>query len=195
MPDGFPRDPVEEPRMRAVTILLASFMTAATASTASASCGLASLGSCSDTNDLVWSESFQPALKAFLGKRNVTWLGEKADIADVVSEVLGGPPDAPVTVDGGLVRFTAVRPQSATERGAVFIAPDGSIKAAGVLHFNCAKKCDKAYSLTMLMTSEEKPLMQLVLAWGVEQMQLNEENGFDKNLTTIGRVEVLTPGI
>lgn len=180
--------------MRVVTAILASFLTAAAASTASASCGLTSIGSCSDTNDLVWSKSFQPALKAFLGKRSVTWLGEKADIADVVSEVLGGPPDAPVTVDGGLVRFTAVRPQSATERGAVFIAPDGSIKAAGVLHFNCAQQCDKAYSLTMLMTSEEKPLMQLVLAWGVEQMKLNEENGLDKDLTTIGRVEVLTPG-
>lgn len=179
--------------MRVLSAILASFLAATAASAAGASCELTSIRSCSDANDLVWSKSFQPALQAFLGKRAVTWLGEKAEIADVVAEVLGGPPDEPAAVAGGLTRFSAVRPQSATERGAVFIAADGTIKAAGVLHFNCAQQCDKAYSLTMLMTSEDKALMQLVLAWGVEQMQLNEENGLDKDLTTIGRVEVLTP--
>jgi len=179
--------------MRIVTAVLATVLTAAAASAAGASCELTSISACSDTNELAWSTSFQPALKAFLGKRTVSWLGEEADIADVVAEVLGGPPDAPAEVKGGLIRFSAVRPQSATERGAVFVSPDGAIKAAGVLHFNCAQQCDKAYSLTMLMTSEDKALMQLVLAWGTEQMQLNEESGFEKDLTTIGRVEVLTP--
>lgn len=180
--------------MRVIAAILASGLTAAVAAAAGTPCELASIRSCADTNQLVWSKSFQPALETFLGKRAVTWLGEKAEIAEVVSEVLGGPPDAPVEVKGGLIRFSAVRPQSATERGAVFIAADGAIKAAGVLHFNCAQRCDKTYSLTMLMTAEDKALMQLVLAWGVEQMQLNEENGLGKDLVTIGRVEVLTPG-
>jgi hypothetical protein len=181
--------------MRVIAAILASGLTAAaTAAAAGTPCALASVRSCADTNQLVWSTSFQPALQTFLGNRAVSWLGQKAEIADVVSEVLGGPPDAPVEVAEGLIRFSAVRPQSATERGAVFIAADGTIKAAGVLHFNCAQRCDKSYSLTMLMTSEDKALMRLVLAWGIEQMQSNEANGLDKDLTTIGRVEVLTPG-
>lgn len=181
--------------MRVLVAIFASVLTASTAAaTAGGSCELASIDSCSNTNQLVWSKSFQPALEAFLGKRTVRWLGEKTDVSEVVAEVLGGPPDDAVEVPGGLIRFSAVRPQSATERGAVFIAADGTINAAGVLHFNCARQCDKTYSLTMLMATEDKALMQLVLAWGVEQMQLNERTGFEKELTTIGRVEVLTPG-
>jgi hypothetical protein len=180
--------------MRIIAAILATGLTAAAAAAAGTPCQLSSIRACADTNQLVWSKSFQPALDAFLGKRAVTWLGEKAEVADVVAEVLAGPPDAPVEVTEGLVRFSAVRPQSATERGAVFVAEDGTIKAAGVLHFNCAQRCDKTYSLTMLMTAEDKALMQLVLAWGTEQMQLNQESGLDKDLVTIGRVEVLTPG-
>lgn len=180
--------------MRVLVAMFASVLTASTAAAAGGSCELASIDSCANTNQLVWSKSFQPALGAFLGKRTVRWLGEKADIGEVVAEVLGGPPDDAVKVSGGLIRFSAVRPQSATERGAVFIAADGTIRAAGVLHFNCTRQCDKTYSLTMLMATEDKALMQLVLAWGVEQMQLNERAGFEKELTAIGRVEVLTPG-
>jgi hypothetical protein len=178
--------------MRVVVAVFAGLVMATAANAAAASCELASIGACADANELVWSKSFHPALEQFLGKREVGWLGQKAEIADVVSEVLGGPPDAARQVPGGLTRFSASRPQSATERGAVFIAADGTIKAAGVLHFNCKRQCDKAYSLSILVAREDKALMQLVLAWGIEQMKLNEENGWD-DLKTIGRVEVLTP--
>lgn len=177
--------------MRVLATIFACMLTA-TAVDAAEQCGLKSVGACTDTNRLVWSESFEPALKAFLGKRRVGWFGRQARIADVVREVLSGPPDEPVKVADGLYRFSAVRPHSATERGAIFIAEDGTIKAAGVLHFNCGKQCAKTYSLSILLPREDKALAQLVQAWGTEQMKRNEQNGWN-DITTIGRVEVLTP--
>ena len=63
--------------MRVIAAILASGLTAAVAAAAGTPCDLASIRSCADTNQLVWSKSFQPALETFLGKRAVTWLGEK----------------------------------------------------------------------------------------------------------------------
>ena len=177
--------------MRVLVTMFVCMLTTATVAAAAGQCELDSIGSCADTNQLVWSKCFQPALAAFLGKRQVRWLGKKAEIADVVGEVLAGPPDDRVTVTDGLYRFSATRPQSATERGVVFLDEDGVIKVAGVLHFNCTQQCNKTYSLSILLPKEDKKLMQLVLAWGIEQMKSNEQNGWD-DLTTIGRVEVLT---
>lgn len=176
--------------MRFTAIVL--YMLFASAAHAAPVCGMSSIGDCGNTNQLVWAESFKPALRSFLDRKTVSWLGQKQDIEAVVEEVLGGAPDNVATVAEGLLRFSAVRHQSATERGAIFISSEGKIEAVGVLHFNCAKRCEKTYSLSILLASENARLVSLVRAWGDEQMQQNAQSGFEDDLTKIDRVEVLT---
>ncbi|OJF92560.1 hypothetical protein [Pararhizobium antarcticum] len=159
--------------------------------TYAAACEMSSIKDCGNTNALVWAQSFQPALRGFLNKKKVGWLGQKQDVADVVTEVLGGVPDDVANVTEGLLRFSAVRPQSATERGSVFISTDGKIQAIGVLHFNCAKQCEKTYSLSIMVASDDAKLVKLAEAWGEEQMQLNKQSGFDDTLTVLSHLEVL----
>jgi len=158
---------------------------------ASSPCEMSSIGGCASANDLIWAKSFRPALDGFVGGRKVSWLGQREDIADVVQEVLSGPPDDVVNVQDGMRRFSAVRPQSATERGAIFISDDGTIRAVGVLHFNCMKRCERSYSLSIVLPNDDHELASMVRAWGDEQTTKNAQSGFEKNLTSIGRVEVL----
>lgn len=173
--------------------LLALFFYIATASATYAAqpCELTTIAGCANTNALVWAKSFKPALLKFLDKEKVSWLGERQDMAEAVLDVIGGVPDDVVTVEDGMLRFSAVRPHSALERGAIFITGKGAIRAVGVLHFNCAKQCEKTYTLAVIADKEDAKLGALVRAWGDEQMQLNKENGFESNLTSIDRVEAL----
>ncbi|CAN7689435.1 hypothetical protein LJR030_003182 [Rhizobium sp. LjRoot30] len=176
--------------MRFLAVL--TYLLLAPIANAAAVCEISSILGCSNTNELLWAKSFEPALRGFLDKRKVSWLGQKQGISDAVEEVLGGAPDDAKEVAPGIFRFSAVRPHSATERGAIFISKEGDIEAIGVLHFNCAKQCDKTYSLSMVVKKEDDALTSLVQAWGKEQMHLNEQNGLEDGLTSIGRVELLT---
>ena len=173
--------------------LAAIFMQMLVVSTAYASppCEMSSIGSCANANDLIWAKSFRPALDGFVGGRKVSWLGHREDIADVVQDVLSGPPDDVMNMEDGMRRFSAVRPHSATERGAIFISDDGTIRAVGVLHFNCVKRCEPSYSLSIILANDDRQLASMVRAWGDEQTTQNAQSGFEKNLTSIGRVEVL----
>lgn len=159
---------------------------------AASTCEMSSIAGCTNTNQLVWAKSFEPALRSFLDKKKVAWLGQRQDVAEAVQEVLSGAPDDVVKVMNGLLRFSAVRHQSATERGAIFISTDGKIEAIGVLHFNCEHRCEKTYSLSTLLKHKDARLASLVQAWGDEQMKINKERGLEENLTAIGHFEVLT---
>jgi hypothetical protein len=177
--------------MRFVLTLAFCLMTGGAA--AAADCSLKTIGDCGDTNELIWSSDFRPALKAFLGKRKVDWLGQRDKIADVVGEVLGGPPENAVKLEGDLIRFAGSRQHSAVERGVVLIATDGTIKAAGVLHFNCGKGCEESYTLSILLAAPDDRLAGLVKDWGAAEMKANAENGLDGGMAKIGKTEVLTP--
>lgn len=177
--------------MRLFVLFFCAITASASAAYAAQPCALSSIAGCANTNELVWAKSFKPALHAFLDKKKVKWLGQRQDVADVVVEVLGGVPDHVVKVGDGMLRFSAVRPQSALERGAIFITETGAISAIGVLHFNCAKQCEKTYTLTVIADKKDALLGALVQKWGDEQMQLNKQNGLESELTSIGRVELL----
>ena len=162
------------------------------ASQAASTCAMDSIAHCATASDLIWAPSFEPALRGFAGDRQVGWLGRQNPLADVVLEVLGGAPDEVVPVADDLLRFSAVRHQSALERGAILIARDGLIAAIGVLHFNCATGCDRSYSLAILMAREDAGLAAQVRDWGEAQMALNRQSGLEDDLAVIGRVEILT---
>lgn len=172
-------------------LALSLYLFTASVASAAQSCEMSSIGACANTNALVWAKSFKPALLAFLDKRKVAWLGERQAVARVTQEVLGGAPDDVAKVADGVLRFSAVRAQSALERGAIFITDTGTIKAIGVLHFNCATTCEKSYSLSIITPLEDEKSAALVRAWGDEQMTLNKKNGLESDLTTIAHVEVL----
>ncbi len=156
-------------------------------------CALKKITACDNTNELTLSSGFEPALKRFAGKQKVRWLGPKMTLSNVVLEVVGAGGDDRVEAAPGLYRFSAFRPHSATERGAVFVAADGKVKAAGVLHFNCAKSCDKTYNLAIILKAPDAELEKLVKAWGDDETRKNAEQGFEKDLTIIGHTEVITP--
>lgn len=177
-------------RMRIALVMTLSLV-ASTALAAGEPCELGSVKACQNTNQLVWSKTFKPALDRFLGKRKVGWLGPKKDIGWAVDEVLGGPPDDVVKVGEHMLRFSAVRFQSAEERGSVFISDTGDIMAVGALHFDCAKGCDKAYTLTMVLPGKDKALEKQVRAWGDEQMKLNADGQYQPAITKIAKVEVM----
>ncbi len=172
-------------------LALSLYLLTASVASAAPSCEMSSIGACADTNALVWAKSFKPALLKFVDKKKVAWLGQKQTIASVTEEVLGGAPDEVAKVADGILRFSAVRAQSALERGAIFITDKGTIKAIGVLHFNCTTKCEKSYSLSIITPLGDEQSAALVRAWGDEQMTLNKENGLESDLTTIAHVDVL----
>lgn len=163
------------------------------ASAAGTECSMKTIKSCENTNSLVWAKSFQSALERFAGTKKVRWLGAKMTLADVVSEVLGGGADDRIEVAPGLYRFNAFRPDSATERGAVFIDASGVIKAAGVLHFNCEKSCSKSYHLAIILKEKDAALEKLVSDWGAAETKKNADDGFGEDLSTISETAVIIP--
>lgn len=177
-------------RWRCVAILAG--LLAAPMAQAEPRCDMAAIAHCANASQLLRAPGFEEALGRVLDGRQVTWLGRQRSVGDVVREVLGGAPDDAAQVAHGLLRFLAVRAGSATERGAIFVSGDGTIAAIGVLHFNCAKRCDKTYSLSILVNHDDARPVALVRAWGAEQMALNRERGFEEDLAVIARVEVLT---
>ena len=107
------------------------------AQTPAAPCGLSNPGACRTTNNLFFDPAFEQALGRFLGDHQAAYLFERGPVRDQAIAVLGGPPDAPVLVEG-LYRFTACRPHSCSEKGAVVLTPGGQIMAVAILHGSCA---------------------------------------------------------
>lgn len=109
-------------------LALSLYLFTASVASAAQSCEMSSIGACANTNALVWAKSFKPALLTFLDKRKVAWLGERQAVARVTQEVLGGAPDDVAKVADGVLRFSAVRAQSALERGGDFHYRHGNDK-------------------------------------------------------------------
>lgn len=174
-----------------LVVFAALFLTATSALADRNTCQMKSITQCEDANTLIWAKSFGPALSRFAGSQKVRWLGTRMPLSEVVTEVLGGGGDARQEVAPGIYRFAAFRPHSATERGAIFIAADGTIKAAGVLHFNCAKRCESTYNLAILLKKPNAELEKLVKAWGDQETKSNADNGYEADLTTIAHTEVV----
>lgn len=128
-------------RLRLVTIpylVMLVGMNYGSAAGAAARCSLSHLEFCTDTNELVWSQAFESAVRRFLGDRRANYLYGRGRVSDQAIDVLGGPPDRPTKI-GRFWRFTACRAHSCSEKGAAVIAPNGEIEALAILHSDCAE--------------------------------------------------------
>jgi hypothetical protein len=177
-------------------VLALGLMAAASVAQAEEDCSLSSIAACQDGNALVWAKDFKPALKAFAGKKKVTWLGRAHPLWDVVSEAMSGVPDDRAEPAPGVYRFSASRYQSAMERGAVVIDDEGKIRAAGVLHFNCGKKgCDDSYTLSVILKQKDDAAAGWIEAWGREQAAANAaRGGYSAGETAIAHTETVITG-
>ncbi|MFZ5685893.1 MAG: hypothetical protein ACOY9C_14805, partial [Pseudomonadota bacterium] len=71
---------------------------------------------------------------------------------------------------GELYRFTACRPHSCDEKGAVVLEPSGKIVATAILYFNCGgsgRSCAKQPTFTLFVRdpSRAKPVADNLTAW------------------------------
>ncbi|MBB4066742.1 hypothetical protein [Gellertiella hungarica] len=176
--------------------LLFAFLALATPAVATgAECSLKTVAQCDDTGALAGAKGFEKAVDRFAGKQKVRWLGTRMTLSDVVQEVIGMPADdGRKEVAPGLYRFAGSRPHSAMERGAVFVAGDGTVKAAGVLNFDCTKSCGKTYVLAVIVQKPDPALETAVRAWADEQMRQNADAGYGKGDSTIGRTDLVVTG-
>ncbi|WP_137157669.1 hypothetical protein [Rhizobium sp. FKL33] len=177
-------------------VLVFGLLAAASTAQAGGDCRLSSVSNCQDGNQLVWAKDFEPALKAFAGKKKVTWLGRAKPLWEVVSEAMSGVPDDRMEAAAGVYRFSASRYQSAIERGAVVVDESGKIRAAGVLHFNCGKKgCDDSYTLSVILKKKDDAAAGWIEAWGREQVSANAASGgYSAGQTAIARTETVITG-
>lgn len=102
-------------------------------------CSVAQLSGCTDTNRLVWAKDFRPALAHFLGRYarvrvDYIYAGR---LLPQIEDVLGGPPDAPRALPDGGMMFTACRPHSCTEKGAVAFDASGRMIVASIVSYRC----------------------------------------------------------
>ena len=169
---------------------LALFLASAVDATA-AECSLKTITACETTNDLQWSKNFDPALKRFTGTKKFGWLGRKMPLNTIVSEVTSGGGDFKSEVSPGIFRFAGFRIHSAMERGAIFVAADGTIKAVGVLHFNCTKRCEDEYNLSVILPKQDEATEKLVRAWAEEEVRKNAEKGYQPGETVVGVTDVI----
>lgn len=133
-------------------------------------CGLRHPALCRNTNILVWDKPFQRAVRAFVGPGRVHYL-YRGTLADQQMSVLGGPPDEPVRI-GELYRFTACRPHSCDEKGAVVLDVGGRVEATAILHTDCVRPdapalCFRDDTLTIFVRDAEtqKPIIDDLTAW------------------------------
>ena len=149
---------------------------------------------CVDTNALIIQAGFARALRAYAGPGRASWLYPDGRVADQVIDVLHGPPDAPVVLGPDLVRLSACRAHSCTEKGAAFLTTAGRIQAVAVLDFHCTKRCEDAYTLEVI-TRDPARFTPLARAWGeaVIAADLKSYGPMPGQVNRIDRVETRTP--
>lgn len=105
-----------------------------------AGCSLSRPAMCRDTNQLVWSPGFEPALRRFAGTVRGSYISPGATLADQLRLALGGPPEEPRRLADGSRLFAACRAHSCMEKGAIVVDARGEIVAAGLLNFRCGRR-------------------------------------------------------
>jgi hypothetical protein len=146
-------------------------------------CGLAHLELCRNTNVLAWNKPFVRAVRAFVGSGRASYLYHGSR-ADQQMSVLGGPPDDPRRI-GMRYRFTACRPHSCREKGAVVLEPGGRIVATAILHSRCLEpkppeSCFDHNVLTLFVRdpAHEAPVIEDLTAWATSEIA--RETPFDR---------------
>jgi hypothetical protein len=159
-----------------VIAMLAALAVAVSPSPAHRTCALSRLDACTNTNQLFYDKSFGRKVKAFLGKGTADYLYHSS-LGEQQIEVLGGPPDPPTKI-GNLYRFTACRPHSCPEKGAVVFDPSGTIVATAILHSACGMPhrtddCPIHNTLAVFVSDPDKskPIVDDLTAWAKAQVQ------------------------
>jgi hypothetical protein len=159
------------------------------------SCEPSNLGDCMDTNWLIWSNEFIDDLTAFIGDGTASWLYKDGDMINQVIDVLGGPPEEPVKVGDGLLRFAACRAHSCPEKGAVFLTKSGEIKMVAVLDYRCADDCNDDYTLEILIRKRDPALEKLATQWAEFAIKRGNDSFQDLPKQTLANTEVrIVPG-
>lgn len=134
-----------------------------------ADCNLAHIHHCSNTNQLVWAEDFEPAVEAFLGVQQAAFLYETAPLAAQMIDVLGGPPEDVTSLPDDDLLFAACRAHSCQEKGAVAISPHGRIRAMAILsyHIGTTDQVDQRF-LDIYVCPDTKASTRAAMgSWGI----------------------------
>jgi len=142
------------------------------------SCGLKSPMSCRDTSELMWSKGTEAAIRAFLKGLPGNYLGHrwKTSAGSDAITVLGGPPDDPKPLPGGVTMVSACQAHNCEEKGAMVIDAGGRIAAIGILNHHCGSGCDLRHPLLSLFVAPNgarAAIMNAVKSWG-EDAAANE---------------------
>lgn len=146
--------------------LLASGLLAASVgpvAPAKIACDVEHLTACRDTNVLLGSPGVTRAIIRFLGRHandRVSYLYANGRLIAQIWDVLGGPPDDRRDLPDGRHLFTACRPHSCTEKGAVAFDAQGRITAVGVVNFHCGrlpKDCSDGAMLDLFVRDDGEP--------------------------------------
>lgn len=126
-----------------LSVLIAPILlTAAAAPPTPNRCTVEHLAACQNTNVLLLSVDMEDAMARFLGRHaadRVSYVRANGYLIDQILDVLGGPPDDRRDLPGGGYVFTACRPHSCMEKGAVAFDAGGRINAVGLLSFHCGR--------------------------------------------------------
>ena len=133
-------------------------------------CRVAAPWTCADTNKLVWAKGFSGGLSRFLGKKatervSLLYPGE---LQYQLADALGGPPDDRQKLADGSYLFTACRPHSCSEKGAITFDAGGSITAIAIVNYHCgevSKTCSNDPALdiyTRNLLADSLPLRAIV---------------------------------
>ena len=109
-----------------------------------------------NTNQLVWRDAFQEALKAYFGNARGSFYVPNGSVYTQVRDGLGGPPQDIVPLDGGLALASACRAHSCPEKAAVVIRCPNTIESVGILHFACGtdNRCASQATATLFFKTD-----------------------------------------
>jgi hypothetical protein len=127
-------------------------------------CDTAHLSLCEDTNQLIWSKGFADNVGAYIGTGTANWLFKNGSKIDQMIDALSGPPQVRQKIGEDIWLYGACRERDCSEKGAIVLSSDGSIKAAALLHFSCGDRCKDDYTLTIL-GSDDKALSDGIENW------------------------------
>ncbi len=131
-----------------------------------------------NTNQLVWSKSFQASLKAFHGSGRDSFYYPNGSIYQQVIAGLGGPPNDIIQIGNGLVLASACRAHSCQEKAAVVIRCPNKIESVGIIHFSCSanSSCTQEATATFFFRGKEDRIGEASLQqWASE----NKAMGFE----------------
>lgn len=151
----------------AILVVAGALALSCTATSAAGDCSPETLAQCRDTNQLIWSRTFEASLRHFFGQRRANYLYEGNPlVSDQANAVLGGPPDAPQRM-GDLWRFTACRAHSCPEKWPAVLKPDGELVAVAILHSACSEPdrrmdCSSHWTLSIFIHPSSRSTMVIV---------------------------------